>query len=141
MFDEDECLTLKEIERLLDREIFNWIRWARQRNYLPASVKCVLGDLYVPKLSDQATGDVKPLPPNEAQAELFEAIVVGLPSRLRKAFVLQHLERGHVGSVTVRVKKASDKARVMGVGNRHWNRILSDASNLVLRRWRLAQRK
>lgn len=139
MFDE-EYLTLKEIERLLDREIFNWIRWARQRNYLPASVKCVLGDLYVPRLDDAATGDMKPLPPNEQMAESFEAIVVGLPSRMRKAFVLQHLERGHVGSVTVRAKSASDKARVMGVGTRHWNRILSDASNLVLRRWRLLQK-
>lgn len=127
---------LKECERILDREIHNWQRWARQRNYLPASIKCALGNMYVPRLDDAATGDIKPLPPNETEAELFEAIVVSLPAKLKKSFILHHLDRGHVGQVTVRVKGRLDKAHLMGMGARQWHRTLVSAHNLVLRRWK-----
>jgi hypothetical protein len=129
---------LKQCEEIMSGEIHNWIRWARQRNYLPASTKCVLGSVYVPEMDDEETGDVKPLPPIESDAELFESIIVSLPVRLRRAFVLHHLNRGHEGQVTVRVKGRNDKARVLGVGARQYHYILIAAHNLVLRKWRLA---
>lgn len=134
----EDDLGLKQCEQIMSADIENWVRWARQRNYLPASVSCVLGRLYKPELDDEQTGDRKPMPPVEIDAEVMESIIVSLPVRLRRAFVLHHLDRGHVGQVTVNVKNRSDKARVMGVGARQWHYLLTQAHNLVLRRLRQA---
>lgn len=130
-----EDVGLKEAENILSTEILNWVRWARQRNYLPASIKCVLGTLYRPEIDDQASGDMKPLPPVEIDAEAFEKVLVSLPNKYRKAFVLHHLDKGVVGQITVRVKGRSAKAKVMGVGNRQYHYLLVKAHQLVLQRW------
>lgn len=137
---DDEDLGTKVIENLLASEIHNWLRWARQRNYLPASVKCVLGNLAVQTEDDlaEAMKVESPLPPVESEAEAFEAVIVGLPERLRQAFILHHLDRGRVGSITVRVKGRNDKARVLGVGSRQYHYMVKQAHSLVLRRWTVA---
>jgi hypothetical protein len=136
----DEAYGLKEIERLLDVEINNWMRWARQRNYLPASVRCVLGQLHIRDAEDKAEEMIvtNPLPPDELEAEAFEAAIVSLPTRLRRAFVLHHLDRGHVGHITVRVKNRHDKAAVLGVGARQYHVLVMQAHQLVLRKWQAA---
>lgn len=128
---------VKDIERVLDAEIHNWTRWARQRSYLPASVKCVLGQLHI-RDEDDKLEEMKvenPLPPDELEAEAFEKVINMLPKRQRQAFILHHLDRGHVGSITVRVKTRADKAAVMGVGLRQYHQYLTQAHRAILRRW------
>lgn len=136
MHDVETC-GVRDIERILDAEIHNWIRWARQRNYLPASVKCVLGGLYIRDEEDklEEMRVESPLPPDELEAEAFEKAINSLPKRYREAFILHHLGRGHVGYVTVRVKERGMKARLMGVGVRRYQHMVLVAHQLILARW------
>ena len=131
---------LKDIERILSAEIHNWVRWAGQRNYLPASVKCVLGQLHIRDEDDKKDEMIvqNPLPPDELEAEAFEWAVNHLPVRCRQAFILHHLDRGVVGLITVRVKNRSDKARLMGIGTRQYHHLLVQAHQILLSRWQAA---
>lgn len=135
-----ETCGIKDVERILDAEIHNWMRWARQRNYLPASVKCVLGQLYIRDAEDKEE-EMKvenPLPPDELEAEAFEAVINSLPKRYRRAFILHHLDRGHIGLITVRVKTRQHKAQILGVGARQYNHIVTLAHQMILQRWQAA---
>lgn len=139
MLDAATC-GVKDVERILSGEIWNWLRWARQRNYLPASVKCVLGQLHI-RDEDDKVDEMRvenPLPPDELEAEAFEKVINALPKKLRQAFILHHLDRGVVGHVVVTVKDRKTKAQVMGVGARQYHYYLTQAHQTVLTRWQAA---
>lgn len=128
---------LKDIERMLSYELHNWLRWARQRNYLPASVKCVIGELHI-RTEEEKAEEMRfndPAAPDEIEAEAMEFAINGLPKRERQAFILHHLDRGHVGQITVRVRDRHTKARLMGVGARQYHNILLRAHQMLLKRW------
>lgn len=139
MYDVATC-GVKDVERILDGEIHNWIRWARQRNYLPASVRCVLGQLHIRSEDDKKDEMivVNPLPPDEMEAEAFEKAINSLPKRERQAVILHFLDRGHVGLITVRAKDQRTKAMIMGVGARQYRVIQTRAMQMLLARWQAA---
>jgi hypothetical protein len=131
---------LKDIERLLDGELNNWRRWARQRNYLPAGAVCVLGKLHI-RTEEEKAEEMKfndAPPPDEIEAAAFEKAINALPARLRAAFILHHLDRGHVGHITVMVRDRQTKAMVMKVGARQYQVLLLRAHQELLRTWQRA---
>lgn len=134
---EAERCGVKDVERILAVELHNWRRWANQRSYLPASVKCVLGQLYI-RSEEEKAEEMRfrdEPPPVESEAEEFEKVINSLPARMRRAFLLYQLDRGHVGLITVKAKRREHKAAIMGVGVRQFNQLCLHAHQLLLQRW------
>lgn len=130
----DEKLGAKEIELKMRHELENWIRWGRQKDWMPASFRCPLGFLF--KSSDARSGhDVRPLPCDGLEAVKLERIIVGLPQKHRQAFVMHQLDRAAVNGVVRIVEGRDDKARLLGVQKSRYHEILAQAFNMVWREW------
>jgi hypothetical protein len=137
----NECLGTKAIEAILQAEIDNWIRWGRKRDYMPTSFKCVLGNLHIrPRipLGDERNDPnyVPPVALGEIGAAAFERIVVALPERWRKAFVMYHLERGVENGRVVTIRDSNHRAKLLHVQERMCRYIVTEAHTIVLREWR-----
>lgn len=135
---ESESLGTKQIEKILSAEINNWLRWGRNRDYLPISFRCPLGYLYVPKRGDLEARLYKAPPINSLVAVEFERLVVGLPVRHRQAFVMYHLNRARIGDKIIeRKRSAYDMAKILAVQKRQFEYLVSQAHNMVYRRWKV----
>ncbi|ONN64816.1 hypothetical protein [Herbaspirillum sp. VT-16-41] len=124
---EDAELKTREVERILQHEIENWIRWGRKRDWLPTGFKCPIGFAYKGAPANY------PEPCDERSAVRFERIVVGLPDRHRQAFVMHHLDRAAVRNLVVVVRGRDMKARILAVGKSRYHEIVAQAHNIVLR--------
>jgi hypothetical protein len=126
-----ESLGTKDIESILRPEIENWIRWGKKRDWMPVGFRCPLGFLY--KSTDVHEASHRALPCDEGSAAGFERIIIGLPERHRKAFVMHQLDRAHVQGWIVIVQGRDDKARILGVQKSRYHELVSQAFNMVLR--------
>ena len=134
---ESETLGTKDIEKILATEIGDWVRWGRNKDYLPVSFRCPLGFLYVPKRGDIGARLEKPAPINLLAVAAFERLVMGLPAKHRQAFVMYHLNRALVGSKIVeRKRKPYEMAKLLGVQKSQFHSIVSQAHNMVYRDWK-----
>jgi hypothetical protein len=132
-----EDVGIREVEKILSSEIYNWIRWGNSKDYLPPSFKCPIGQLYVPMRGDLEARLYKAPPIDILGAIAFEAVVVTLPEKHRKAFVMHHLGRAVVRQ-TIRIKKRNgyEIARLLGVHRSRYYVLLKEAHNMVLRRYK-----
>lgn len=135
---DQENLGIKQIEKILATEISDWVRWGRNRDYLPVSFRCPLGYLYVPKRGDLEARLYGRAPPiNLLSVVDFERIVVSLPKKRRQAFVMHHLDRALIrGRVIEKKMKAADYAKLLGVSRTEYFTLLNQAHNLVFRKWK-----
>lgn len=134
---ESENLGTKQIEKILAREISDWIRWGRNKDYLPPSFKCPLGFLYVPRGGDREVILSRPAPINLLAVIDFERLVVGLPVKLRMAFVMYHLNRARINNKVIeRKRNAQEMGQLLGVQKRQFYTIVEQAHNLVFRTWK-----
>ena len=135
---ESENLATKQIEKILSREISDWVRWGRNKDYLPPSFKCPLGFLYVPRGGDREVILSRPAPINLLAVIEFEQLVVGLPAKLRIAFVMWHLNRAKINDrVIERKRSAQEMGQLLGVQKRQFYTLVEQAHNLVFRTWKL----
>lgn len=128
---EDAELKTREVEKILQHEIENWIRWGRKRDWLPTGFKCPLGFAY----KGMSPGFAEPC--DERAAVMFERIVVSLPDKHRQAFVMHHLDRAAVRSLVVVVRGRDVKARLLAVGKSRYHEMVAQAHNIVLRKFQL----
>jgi hypothetical protein len=139
---ESENLGTKQIEKILSTEISDWIRWGSSRDYLPPSFRCPLGFIYVPKRGDLEANLYKPAPIHLLNVFEFEKIVVSLPKKHRQAFVMHHLSLANVNGRVVKKKRTGyENARLLGVTRTKYYAILSQAHNLVFRKWKTLKEK
>ena len=137
--DPAETAGTKEIEAILYYDLQNWLRWGRRRDWMPVSFRCPLGYLY--KSSDVHEGSQIRMPVcDEIGAAGFERIVVSLPEKHRKAFVMHHLEKMAVRNLIVVVRGRDNRARLLGVAARQYHDIVRQAHRMVLRDWTTYQR-
>lgn len=141
MLEESENLGIREIEKILASEIGDWIRWGRNKDYLPVSFRCPLGFLYLPKRGDIETALYsKPKPINVLTVVEFERIVVRLPDKHRQAFVMYHLNRAKVrGRIVEKKRSGYDMAKLLGVSKSKFYGLVSEAHNMVFRNWKTKQ--
>ena len=137
---ENKPLGTKAVERILRHEIDNWLQWGRRRDYLPASFKCVLGRIRIHEripLGDDRynSHDFKLEAPTESSAANFERVVIGLPDRHMRAFVMYHMGKAVINGRVVKIKDRETAARVLGVRVRMAEYIVSAAHNMVFREW------
>lgn len=133
---ESENLGTKQIEKILSREISDWIRWGRNKDYLPPSFKCPLGFLYVPRGGDREVILSRPAPINLLAVVEFEKLVVSLPEKLRSAFVMYHLNRAKVNDKVIERKRTGrEMGRLLGVQQSRFYQLVEKAHNLVFRNW------
>lgn len=134
---ESENLGTKQIEKILAREISDWVRWGRNKDYLPPSFKCPLGFLYVPRGGDREVILSRPAPINLLAVIEFERLVVGLPVKLRMAFVMYHLNRAKINDKIVeRKRSAQEMGKLLGVRKTQFYVAVEQAHNLVFRIWK-----
>lgn len=139
---ESENLEIKQVVKILYKEINEWLRWGRGKDYLPPSFRCPLGFLYLPPRGDLEARLYKPVPINFLEALEFERIVVGLPVKHRQAFVMYHLDRAHINGRIVEKKRTGyEIARLLGVHRSRYYVLLTQAHNMVFRDWRQQQEK
>lgn len=132
-----EYLGIEQIEKILSVEIKDWIRWGRNKTYLPESFKCPLGFLYLPMRGDLEVTLYKPAPVNLLAVLEFEKLVVALPTKHRQAFVMHHLNRIEVnGKIVVRKCKGAESARLLGVHRSRYYAILTKAHNIIFQKWK-----
>jgi len=142
MFTESEDLGIRQIEKILSTEISDWIRWGRNRDYLPPSFRCPLGFLYLPMRGDLEVTLYKPPKVNLLQVIEFEKLVVGLPVKHRQAFVMHHLSRADVnGRIIEKKRTGSENAKLLGVHRSRYYVLLTQAHNMVFRQWRKLEEK
>ena len=135
-----ENLGTKQIESILRHDLENWLRWGRRRDWAPTSFRCPLGFLY--KSSDVHEGvPVRQPACDEIGAAGFERIVVSLPEKHRKAFVMYHLSKAHLHGRIVVIKGREDGARLLGVQVRQYHYMVNQAHSMVLRQWRVLLQK
>lgn len=135
-----ENLGTKQIEKILTTEISDWIRWGRNKDYLPVSFRCPLGFLYVPKRGDIGARLEKLPPVNLLAVVEFERIVVGLPEKHRQAFVMYHISRVKVGNKIIEKKRRFfEMARLLGLQKTQFYALLKQAHNMVFRDWKKNQ--
>lgn len=128
--------SIKDIERLLGSELRNWLRWANSKDYLPKSFGSILGQLYVPMRGDLQARLYKPVPVDILGAVAFEAIVVTLPEKHRKAFVMYHLGRAVVKDrIVTKKRNGYEIARILGVHRSRYYVLLREAHNMIFRRF------
>ena len=137
---ERECMTeyakTKDIERILFRELDNWIRWGKKRDWLPVSFRCPLGFLYKSIDKDyEAPPERLPDPIDSLAAVKMERLVMGLPVRHRTAFVMYQLGKAAVDGEIRIVKGRDDAARIMGVQAWQYHNLVRQAGNMILRGW------
>jgi hypothetical protein len=137
---DEEAFTIRELEGLLSTELDNWLRYGRKKDWLPAGFKCPLGFAYKPVLGEVYSGASIMMPCNEEQALAFDRVICGLPKRHRQAFVMYHLDRAHVHGFILIVKGRAQKAQILGCSTRHYHRMVKESHEMVLSRWRAAQR-
>lgn len=129
-----ETLGTKQIEKILATEIGDWIRWGRNKDYLPVSFRCPLGFLYVPKRGDIAARLEKLPPINLLAVVEFERVVMGLPEKHRQAFVMHHLSRVKIGNKVVEKRRRFfEMAKLLGLQKSQFYDVLSQAHNMVFR--------
>lgn len=123
----------KEIESILRHELDNWMRWARRRDYLPASFRVPLGYLFK---STDVHDEEKPVRfiCDEIGAAGFERIVVSLPEKHRQAFVMHHLGKAHVAGKVRIIKGRDEGAKLLGVQVRQYHYLVNQAHSMVLRK-------
>lgn len=132
----DEYAKTKDIERILFRELDNWIRWGKKRDWLPVSFRCPLGFLYKSVDKDyEAPPERLPDPIDSLAAVKMERLVMGLPARHRTAFVMYQLGKAAVDGEIRIVKGRDDAARLIGVQKSQYHDIVRQAGNMVLRGW------
>lgn len=137
---ESENISTKQIEKILSKEISDWIRWGLNRDYLPPSFRCPLGYLYVPKRGDLEPRLYRAAPVNLLAVVEFERLIVGLPVRHKQAFVLYHLNRIKIGDKVIEKKRSGlEMARLMGIQKSRFYEILEQAHNMVFRDWKKGQ--
>jgi hypothetical protein len=138
VLEESENLGIREIEKILSTEIGDWIRWGRNKDYLPVSFRCPLGFLYIPKRGDIETALYsKPKPINMLAVVEFERIVIRLPEKHRQAFVMYHLNRAKVKTRIVEKKRSGyDMGKILGVSKSKFYGLVSEAHNMVFRNWK-----
>jgi hypothetical protein len=137
---QEETLGIRQIEKILAREISDWIRWGRNRDYLPPSFRCPLGFIYLPMRGDLEVRLYKPVPVNLLQVVEFEKIVISLPEKHRQAFVMYHLDRALInGKVIERKRSGQDNAKLLHVHRSMYYVLLTQAHNLIFRKWKSVQ--
>lgn len=141
MLEESENLGIRQIEKILASEIGDWIRWGRNKDYLPVSFRCPLGFLYLPKRGDIETALYsKPKPINLLSVVEFERIVVRLPEKHRQAFVMYHLNRANVrGRIVEKKRSGYDMGKILGVSKSKFYGLVSESHNMVFRNWKSKQ--
>lgn len=141
MLEDSENLGIKQVERILSSEINDWVRWGRNKDYLPPSFRCPLGFLYLPMRGDIETALYsKPKPVNLLAVVEFERIVVRLPDKHRQAFVMYHLNRAKVRNRIVERKRAYfEMAKLLGVQKTKFYELLGQAHNMIFRDWKKMQ--
>lgn len=131
-----ENLGIRQIEKILSREILDWLRWGKGKDYLPPSFKCPLGYLYVPLRGDLEITLYRSPPVNLLEVLDFEKVVVSLPEKHRQAFVLHHLGRVHKrGRIVEKKLNGYEVAKVLGVGRTRYYVLLAEAYNIIFNRW------
>jgi hypothetical protein len=130
----ESSMGTKEIEGILRHDIDNWMRWALQGNWRPASFTIPLGRLY--KSTDVHEPSYRPAKIDEIGAGGLEKIIVRLPERHRTAFVAHHLEKGIINGRVVRLGDRHDGARLLKVQVCMYHRIVNQAHLMVLRECR-----
>jgi hypothetical protein len=137
---ESETLGIKQIEQILSRELSDWLRWGRGKDYLPVSYGSLLGKLYVPKRGDLEATLYKPAPINLLEVLEFEKIVIGLPKKHKQAFVMHHLGRAHVrGRILEKKMGGAEIARHLGVHRSRYYVLLNQAYRMIYWRWKKQQ--
>lgn len=138
---ESENLSIKQIENVLSSEISNWLRWGRNKDYLPPSFRCPLGYLYIPKRGDLEAALYRPIPIKPLEAVEFERLVTALPTKHRQAFVMYHLNRAMVnGRIEEKKRRVFEMARVLGVRKSRFYELLGQAHNMIFRSWKRNQK-
>ncbi len=137
---ESENLGIKQVERILAREISDWLRWGRNKDYLPVSFRCPLGFLYIPRRGDIDVDRYKHAPINLLDVVEFERLVVRLPAKHRQAFVMYHVNRIAINGKVVHKKWTyTEMARLLGVQKSKFYDLLGQAHNMVFRDWKTLQ--
>lgn len=137
---ESEDLGTRQIEKILQTEIREWVRWGRNRDYLPPSFRCPLGFLYLPKRGDLEAALYRPAPINALLAADFEKLVIRLPSAHRQAFVMYHLNRAKINTKVIERKRTPQQmGQVLGVQKRRFYEILEQAHKMIFRDWQHRQ--
>jgi hypothetical protein len=137
---DEENLGIKQVEKILAREISDWLRWGRNKDYLPVSFRCPLGYLYKPMRGDLEANLRRQPPINLLEVVEFERLVIGLPDKHRQAFVMYHLGRAEInGRVEERKRTGYEIARLLGVHRSRYYVLLTQAHNMIFRTWKQHQ--
>lgn len=139
---DSENLGIRQVENILSNEISNWLRWGRSKDYLPPSFKCPLGFLYIPKRGDLEATLYRPIPIKPLEAVEFERLVTALPVKHRQAFVMYHLGRALInGRIEQKKRNGYEIARLLGVHRSRYYVLLTQAHNMIFRRWQRVQQE
>jgi len=130
--------SLVNIKNFLRKDIDNWIRWGKKKDYLPSSIKCVLGDLYKStNVFDNDQDEVvraRTFPVNSIEAERLESIVVSLSIKHRQAFVIYWLDKIAREGKVIYVHNRSDKWQAMKCSEAHYHRLVLAAHKDIARK-------
>jgi hypothetical protein len=121
----------KAIEQILYYEIENWLRWGRNRNWMPVSFRVPLGYLF--KSSDVHEASVRRPEVKEGDAADFERIIIALPEKHRQAFVMYHLERAVVNGRVISIKGRGQAQQLLGLQKSRYHEVVNQAHSIVLR--------
>jgi hypothetical protein len=121
----------KAIEQILYYEIENWLRWGRNRNWMPVSFRTPLGYLF--KSSDVHEASVRRPEVKEGDAANFERIIIALPEKHRQAFVMYHLERAIVNGKVISIKGRGQAQHILGLQKSRYHEVVNQAHSIVLR--------
>lgn len=132
------AVKVKDFERQFGTQVDNWLRWGRQRDWLPMSFKSILALKYSGKKRDDDAALYKiPDPINELEALKMDCIVMALPLRQRQAFLLHHMGRASINNRMCRVRNSHDCAKILGVGKWQFYNLLRQASSHIHEAWDL----
>lgn len=125
-----DSMGIREFEKRLGREVINWIRWGRKRDWLPPAAGCLLGKRVVSRNRDVQTWQE---PVNTESAVCMENRIGSLPERPRQAFLLHYLGKASIRGKMRRSRSRHDSAHLLEVGLTQYQRLLGEALAALVR--------
>lgn len=119
---------IKEFEARYGKQVYNWLRWGKGRDWLPKSYVSLLGKRMVSRCRDP---QCHPLRVSVVEAIKMEELVSALPPRNRQAFLLYYLGKTAIDGKIRQSRYREDCASMMGVGVWQYHHLVRQANTIL----------
>lgn len=123
---------IKEFEQRFGKQVFNWLRWGKRRDWLPGSHVCLLGKRMV---SGRRESGVRYEAVNTLEAARMEKLVSALPPRNRQAFLLYYVGKASIDGKMRQSRCRDDCASLMGIGVWQYHNLIRQANMILADGW------